>query len=46
MSNLDIAFFEATNKAVLLVNPTPRTMRAILESGGVIGKVIDVGDVV
>ena len=45
MSNLNIAFFEVTNKAVLLVSPTLRTMRAILESGEVIGKVMNVEDV-
>ena len=46
MSNLDIAFFGVTDEAVLLVNPTLCAMRAILESGGVIGKVMDGEDVV
>lgn len=46
MPNLDIAFFGVADKAVLLVNPTLRAMRAILESGEVIGKVMDGEDVV
>ena len=46
MSNLDIAFFGVTDEAVLLVNPTLRAMKAILESSEVIGRVMDGEDVV